>query len=88
MITRAKIKQLEGKYIKAYMSKCPITWHESSSDGRLLDEDGYVMTDREVKVVELADREVHARGGAIWYLIEPCDPRVKPHSTVTPHFKK
>ncbi len=70
-MTRSKIKQLEGKYTKAYINKRPITWRSISSDGKLLHEDGNVMTAKEVKAIELADREIRARGGQIWHLREP-----------------
>ena len=87
MITRSKINQLEGKFLRTQKGNSPIVWHDISHDGRLLDENGFIMTNHEAKIIELADREVYARGGKVFFEQSCDDPILKLHSAVTPYLQ-
>lgn len=87
MITRSKINQLEGKFSRTQKGSGSIVWHNISQDGRLLDENGFIMTNHEVKIIELADREVYARGGKVFFEQSCDEPKLKLHSTVTPYLQ-
>lgn len=73
MTTETKVKQLEKVFNRKARggSQEIVTRHISYNDGRLVDEEGYRLSDEEIKRIEKENKEVISRGGLIieltWY---------------------
>ena len=84
MITRTKVKQLEKRYTRrAHADGKRIISCDVTEDGRLLDDEGYVMTDEEVKQFKAKNEET----GVDIVICERSyeEPKLKAGSTTVPY---
>ena len=84
MITRSRIRQLERRLLKTDKGEYLLIKHHISDDGRLLDKDGFVMTEEEVKQVAKEDQKTQERP-RVMVFIKDGDPKLKPGSTTIPY---
>jgi len=88
MISRSKIRQLEEKFSKTRKGEGFIVWHDITQDGRLLDDDGYVMNKEKVKLIEKIDQEAKEIGGKVFFEVSCAEPKIRGNSVITPYLQK
>lgn len=92
MITHAKVQQLEKRFIRSPKGSRPFVVRDITEDGRLLDKEGYVMTNEEVKLIKKEDMEIDKLNGKIILVTQYSDPQTEPKlkpgsATVSYHVK-
>jgi hypothetical protein len=87
MITKSKLHQLEKRFTKTRVGKGYIVWHNVDEGGRLVDKDGYIMTNNEVEFIRKSDRVERENGGTVFCEILTYRAKLKPGSATIPYNK-
>ena len=78
MITKTKIKQLERKARHITISRNRrLTVRNVIKDGRYVDEDGYLLTEEEIRLMKKENQEITKNGGIIIDLLSYQYPKNK-----------
>jgi hypothetical protein len=86
MITRSKVSRLEEKFARMDRKQNGgIVVRDITEDGRLLDSNDYVMSEKEVELVKKEDKEMSERGKVIVCLLSYSEPKLKPDSATKPY---
>lgn len=92
MINKTKVNQLERRFNQTDKGKGPVVCHKLTYDGRLVDEEGFVMTNDEVKLVADEDKKTNERRGIVVLIRNTDDeeekPKLKPGSATIPYRSK
>lgn len=89
MITRSKLIHLEEKLVRVNRKNhSGVLWRDIAEDGRLIDGQGYIMTDEEVAITKYEDKVAQQQGYKIFCLTDLSDPKIKDGSSVAPYLTR
>lgn len=77
MITRATIKQLEKRYNRISNKDNVIVVRHVTQDNKLMDQEGYLLSEDEVKRVKKEDEKVENGRGLVVYLTSYGEPKTR-----------
>lgn len=87
MTTHATIRRLERRLIQSAKGKRFLIWRDITEDGRLLDANGFVVTEEEIRLIQKEDAEARERGGIVCCKVSYRKPKLKPKSTTVPYYE-
>lgn len=86
MTTHATIRRLELRLIQSAKGKRTLIWRDITQDGRLLDANGFVVTEEAMRLTQKGDAEARERGGIMCYKVSYRIPNLKPESATVPYY--
>lgn len=78
MITKLKLKQLEKRYGQVIGKRRRLILRYVSLDGRLLDKEGYLLTNEEIAQVKKENEEAAQVGNIIFTITQYDEPQIRP----------